>query len=1159
MEVPSATIRSLLHGVKILLLLLSPAEGRKIAPGFSVCPDSVQDELGCGAWCTGPGVSGSSAYTKRPMTFADGSVGNGTICFCNGVGADSNGRTCYGGVQIEQLPTIPPESPTPPPIGGCVFDCRFSRDRPSRNTSVCAGPPVDRQAIQLAEHRPASPLQVVNGYILDLRHRGIGSIIPNGLSCWNFSFPYVNPKYPLTDGKTIDGEGGLFGVNLDDNRLHEIPDIQGVGLGNSTVVSLRQNQIVQIDGFSFSSFNVAREEGGFYNGTLMNISLDDNYIQQIPATLFDNIRNEVGGLNISFDGNFIRVLPAGMFKLSVLRSVVFSASRNQLGTHEWNDPTSGTYQGTFRGFFEYFTLLLDFNEMKCLPGFFSAVEALARGVHLSANHNRLGEPVWDGGGVQRSYTICTGSNSLWPARPLGLGGGAQDLSLSFDGNRYSTMPNIFEGAATTLMVLRAFSLSLNDNRLETVEGGLFAPRTSEDEEIGWAVPAGIEWSWLPSIRLSFANNMLRDLPWDLLEGVIRLDVLSLNVSGNLLRSFTSPFFENITQVDNEFSVDLSRNRLERIPPELLTAIPRLNPSSLLLSFDGNRITSLPLPFLARKECYVSLKLSLASNMLSEAGPALAGVCTCTRSCTPKSLVHISFRNNSLSTSDLEQVLASYSNSSGELQLDFSYNDVSKLPDTLFGGIGSDIKDSSLFPSATLSLRNNRLQVISPRAFSGSFRVIPGDLQCYSTRPVNLVDLTLDISNNAGVSFPSERFNFSNACVTPPLLEWEWKPWTYQVQVIETLSIVCTECNLSDIPYDSFVNYGSKRVTGSKQNLYLDFSNNAHARLRPVQKSPATGDYSTRSFGDSVYVVTRLRNISLDRLVPSGLEGYVGELDLSSNDLTSVPGGAFAGSRFVTLSLASNFITSISGTAWDPYDGSGSALTSLNLSDNQLRRLEPMLTSTIPDVHLIVSNNNISELPLYSAFSRVFSNEAAAGNFLICDSYSPYLDNCTCSHPDSYTAADGIGQCTSHFANGADLMASCTAVNDVKSIDGVCLPDCDGPKLRRSGRSCKHCEELYAATIGDSGPSSGLSGGAIAGIIIALIIMGVFGIQMTVGLPGARDRILRGFRNIQTKADANPYTVPRNSSITNPAYIATQTSRERVESVTLKMNSGSSEM
>lgn len=141
------------------------------------------------------------------------------------------------------------------------------------------------------------------------------------------------------------------------------------------------------------------------------------------------------------------------------------------------------------------------------------------------------------------------------------------------------------------------------------------------------------------------------------------------------------------------------------------------------------------------------------------------------------------------------------------------------------------------------------------------------------------------------------------------------------------------------------------------------------------------------------------------------------------------------------------------------------------------------------------------------------------------------------------------------------MASCSAENDVKTVAGVCVPDCDGPKLRRSGRACKHCEDEFANSKSRSNGSSsgGLGGGAIAGIIIALIVVGVVAIHMTVGLPGARDKVVGAFKGVGTKPNSNPYAVPRSGNIMNPTYATTDTVRGRVESVTLNMATGSSEM
>ena len=281
--------------------------------------------------------------------------------------------------------------------------------------------------------------------------------------------------------------GGLF---LSSNRLETLPAgiFSGLSVGD---LDLSKNRLETLPAGIFSGLSVGSLElynnrletlpAGIFSGSSVgSLDLSDNRLETLPAGIFSSL-SVLHRLDLS--NNRLETLPAGIFSGLLIADIAFmDLSNNQLETlpagifsglsvsnlNLGNNRLESLPAGVFSGLSVRGSLHLSNNRLETLPaGIFSGLRISG---DLDLSNNRLETlPA----GVFSDLRVVNGildlSNNRLETLPAGVFSGLiVDITLDLSNNRLETLPaSIFSG----LSVAR---LDLSDNRLESLPAGVFS-------------------------------------------------------------------------------------------------------------------------------------------------------------------------------------------------------------------------------------------------------------------------------------------------------------------------------------------------------------------------------------------------------------------------------------------------------------------------------------------------------------------------------------------------------------------------------------------------------------------------------------------------------------------------------------------------------------
>lgn len=252
---------------------------------------------------------------------------------------------------------------------------------------------------------------------------------------------------------------------------------------------------------------------------------------------------------------------------------------------------------------------------------------------------------------------------------------------------------------------------------------------------------------------------------------------------------------------------------------------------------------------------VSSEANFASNQLVTAGAVFTGY-------TGTQYTVLNLTANALQGIALSRVLNSFSNSTSDLTLILDSNNITILPALMFQGFGQAISANS-YPRLQLQLRNNPLQEIATLAFAGGTGAWIGSI-------------ILDLSGIQTFAVPL-ALEFTSQYGSCVLLSVNLSGTGMHASVLNAFATqTCTEL-VVDLTRNAITNV-THLLPDVAFDVYLNFSHNAITLL-----------------SENVF---RFR----------------GNVDLSYNSITSIPSGAFNGSKLMYLNMSYNEITSVRTSA-----------------------------------------------------------------------------------------------------------------------------------------------------------------------------------------------------------------------------------------------------
>ncbi|KAL9978290.1 hypothetical protein ACROYT_G015789 [Oculina patagonica] len=346
-------------------------------------------------------------------------------------------------------------------------------------------------------------------------------------------------------------------MTLRENKIREIPENSFHSMGSLRILDLRWNEIRTLNSDVFRDLKELRE-----------LLLGVNKIEGLPDGIFQTLSN-LQILDIS--SNQIEMLPRGILA-NVITLQRLDASLNKINE---------LYNETFRNLSSLVRLNLERNRIANLPaGVFDNLKSLSY-LNLLGNKIEILPP-----GVFRNLktlkTLELGSNKIKELptgvfqetnllRHLDLGVNSikyleadvfQKMTLLETLNlRINEIGNIPRDSFKNLKELR--QLYLMTNKLVFLEDGLLQSNT----KLG---------------KLELSENQLTTIPANLMGNLSSL--LTLTLGDNQLKEIP----QQVGSMKNLQLLDLSRNKIERIPVRLLAKLNQLK----LLTLQRNRISSI---------------------------------------------------------------------------------------------------------------------------------------------------------------------------------------------------------------------------------------------------------------------------------------------------------------------------------------------------------------------------------------------------------------------------------------------------------------------------------------------------------------------------------------------------------------------------------------
>ena len=307
------------------------------------------------------------------------------------------------------------------------------------------------------------------------------------------------------------GLSGLELLNLERNRLAELPEDLFAGLSGLKTLNLGSNLLTQLPEGLFAGLS-----------SVESLRLQSNRLTDLPEGLFAGLSS-------------LKVLELGYNQLSQLSQNQFADLANLEELELNSNELSALPDGLFVGLGHLKHLILPHNQLVGLP--YRPFTRLSELETLDLSHNEL--PALSGSaftGLPKLKSLKLGGNPI-TSLPLGLFVGLSDLEeLSFWNAKLTGLPEgIFAGLSNLT------SLDLYANNIGELPPGLFAGLSRLN-------------------RLLIQRNELITLPDGLFSGLTNL--LELNLYRNQLSSLPAGVFSGLTSLEKLY---LSGNRVDPLP------------------------------------------------------------------------------------------------------------------------------------------------------------------------------------------------------------------------------------------------------------------------------------------------------------------------------------------------------------------------------------------------------------------------------------------------------------------------------------------------------------------------------------------------------------------------------------------------------------------
>jgi len=360
--------------------------------------------------------------------------------------------------------------------------------------------------------------------------------------------------------------------------------------------------------------------------------------------------------------------------------------------------------------------------------------------------------------------------------------------------------------------------------------------------------------------------------------------------------------------------------------------------------------------------------------------------------------------------------------SGEfLQANLQNNGITALQDGTFAGFGGDflivdVKNNSITALQNGTLHGFRgaqltvfLQNNSITELGAIFRGFEGTVACY-------IDLSYNHVGGVSLKTALNSFTESAAALTlnargnnvesvPGRL---FTPDSDSATGLHSRVTVDLSLNpIMNISSSLFVVGYSRREF---QSIVIDLSHPTRGHIHTPPLLPFDDGIVWDSTGGTLNV--SLAGAGVDFDVVRALSGSYGPktlaVDLSHNNYTSVPAGAFDGSLAAWIDLSHNEITNVSASAFN-YT---LLLDVLDLSHNNLTVIEEDLMFNMPGLSsLVLTGNEVLAIPQSS--NHIAEAADVSHNPLQCATYGPVATNCTCTSGLHVSIHCGYVRCTPH--------------------------------------------------------------------------------------------------------------------------------------------------
>eukprot|EP00036_Acanthoecidae_sp_10tr_P019896 CAMPEP_0206306090 /NCGR_PEP_ID=MMETSP0106_2-20121207/10618_1 /ASSEMBLY_ACC=CAM_ASM_000206 /TAXON_ID=81532 /ORGANISM="Acanthoeca-like sp., Strain 10tr" /LENGTH=1445 /DNA_ID=CAMNT_0053736995 /DNA_START=267 /DNA_END=4604 /DNA_ORIENTATION=- len=850
--------------------------------------------------------------------------------------------------------------------------------------------------------------------VISLQNNGITALQNRTFArcnCYNLNVYLQNNGITALQDGTFSGFGGgqLF-VFLQNNSITALRNGTFAAFGGSYLfVDLQNNSITALQYRTFAGFGTF----GGIGGAQLRVFLQNNGITALQSGTFAGFGGEM--LTVDLQNNSIAVLQNGTFagfagfgstsaflqvdlqnnRIAELQHGMFAAFGSGFLTVDLqNNSITALESGTFAGFGgSDLTVDLQDNSITALQhrtfagfdGIQLVVDLQNNGITVLQNETFagvcMGFPCVD----QMMLTVDLQNNSITVLQSGTFAEfGGLELNVDLRNNSITTLQT---GTFSECMCTQ-LNVDLQNNGVMALQNRTFVD-----------VSAGT------TLTVDLQNNGITALQNGTFAGFsgVRLNV---NLQGNGITALQNGTFGGVDTA-GAVTVDLQNNGITALQKGTFA---RFGGGELTVDLQNNGITALQNGTFANfGSGFLTVNLqnnditALQSGTFSDVGSAQ---------------LYAYLQNNSV----MELQSGTFAGFGGSiLFLYLQNNSITVVQNGTFAGFGGGSLFVFLENNSLTALQNGTfagfrgvqltvfLQYNSITALGAIFRGFEGTVACFVHLSDNHIDglsvksalnsftesaaaLTLNVSGNDVTSVPEGLFSPDSDSATG-----------LHSRVTVDLSfnpILHVSSSLFDVGY-------SQREF---QSIVIDMSHPTRGHIHMPPLLPYYDGIVWDSTGGTLNV--SLAGAGVDFDVVRALSGSYGPktlaVDLSHNNYTSVPAGAFDGSLAAWIDLSHNEITNVSASAFN-YT---LLLDVLDLSHNNLTVIEEDLMFNMPGLSsLVLTGNEVLAIPQSS--NHIAEAADVSHNPLQCATYGPVATNCTCTSGLHVSIHCGYVRCTPH--------------------------------------------------------------------------------------------------------------------------------------------------